>query len=50
MTGEGRFSKRAEGVHYDPPLRMHIRIDGGHLRGSRVHAVSSAVVKVPFCS
>ena len=33
MTGESRLSKRAEGVHYDPPLRMHIRIDGGDLRG-----------------
>ena len=33
FTGGSRLGKRAEGVHYDPPLRRHIRIDGGHSRG-----------------
>jgi hypothetical protein len=34
VTGESRLgNKREEGVHYDPPLRMHIRIDDGYLWG-----------------
>jgi hypothetical protein len=47
FTGGSRLGKREEGVHYDPPLRRHIRIDGGTHGGSRVHTVSFAML---FCS